>query len=280
VRDFLHGNTSFFMEAHDGLSAKIVEKAGFQGVWASSLALSSVLGKRDANEASWSELIDVAGRMAGVTHLPVLLDGDNALGEFNTMRQIVTNCCHRNIAGVAVEDKAFPKRNSLRDGDSVLLPTKTFQGIIRAGKDSQTNTDFMVIARTEALVAGCPVQEALDRAVSYAEAGADAILVHSRNTTGDDILAFLGEWTLPVPVVLVPTTYYKVSTHRLVDAGANVIIWGNHLLRAAMSAMTRVAYQVRSDCSVAEVEGCIARVDELFELMKYDELDDATELYT
>ena len=278
MEDFLKG-PSFLMEAHDGFSAKIVEKIGFEGVWASSLALSSVLGKRDANEASWSELIDVATRIVESTTLPVIFDGDNALGEFNTMRQIVSTCCSRNIAGLCIEDKDFPKRNSLRHGHSVLLPIKAFQGMIRAGKDTQSNDKFNLIARTEALVAGYPVQEALDRAASYVEAGADAILVQSRNTNGADILSFLNQWTLATPILLVPTTYYGVGTELLIHSGANVIIWGNHLLRAAMKSMMTVADTIRKKAGVSDVEGDIASIDELFQLMNYDELDDAYSNY-
>ena len=267
------------MEAHDGISSRIVEKAGFEGVWASSLTLASVLGKRDANEASWTELIALAGRIADSVTIPVLLDGDNACGHFNTARQMVAGCCRRGIAGVAIEDKVFPKRNSLRGGSVPLLPTNVFEGMIRAGKDSQISDDFCLVARTEALISGGTVSETLDRADAYLRAGADAVLVHSRSHDGRDIEAFMEKWGRRGPVVLVPTTYHRIGVGQLFDSGANLIVWANHLLRASVRAMLGAADQVRQRRTVAELGSTIASLEELFELMDYDELEDASRKY-
>ena len=144
----------FIMEAHNGLSAKIVEEAGFKGVWASGLSISTALGVRDRNEASWTQVIDVLEFMSDATSVPIMLDGDTGYGDFNNFRRLVKKLCQRDIAAVCIEDKIFPKTNSLIDGDQTLADIDEFCGKIKAGKDSQSDEDFSIIARVEALIAG------------------------------------------------------------------------------------------------------------------------------
>ncbi|MGC1952168.1 MAG: isocitrate lyase/phosphoenolpyruvate mutase family protein, partial [Gammaproteobacteria bacterium] len=170
----------FLMEAHNGLSAKIVEEAGFEGIWASGLSMSAALGVRDNNEASWTQVLEVLEFMADATSIPILVDGDTGYGNFNNFRRFVTKLCQRDIAGVCVEDKLFPKTNSFLGSHHPLAEIDEFCGKIKAGKDSQTDENFCIVARTEALVAGYPVEHALRRAEAYHAAGADAILIHSK----------------------------------------------------------------------------------------------------
>ncbi|MGH8579724.1 MAG: isocitrate lyase/phosphoenolpyruvate mutase family protein, partial [Gammaproteobacteria bacterium] len=164
----------FILEAHNGVSARIVEEAGFKGIWASGLALSAQYGVRDNNEASWTQVVEMLEFMADVTHIPILLDGDTGYGNFNNMRRLVRKLEQRAIAGVCVEDKLFPKTNSfIEGGRQALADVGEFCGKIKAGKDSQLDQGFCIVARVEALIAGWGVAEALRRAEAYAEAGAD-----------------------------------------------------------------------------------------------------------
>ena len=155
----------FLMEAHNGLSARIVREAGFKGIWASGLAISAQFGVRDNNEASWTQVVDVLEFMADASDLPILLDGDTGYGNFNNVRRLVKKLEQRGIAGVCIEDKQFPKTNSFIDGErQPLAAADEFCGKIKAGKDSQTDEHFSIVARVEALIAGWGMDEALRRA--------------------------------------------------------------------------------------------------------------------
>ncbi len=204
---------AFMMEAHDGLSARIVEEAGFEGIWASGLTLSASFGVRDNNELSWTQVVDHVAFMAEAASVPVLLDGDTGYGNFNNMRRLVRKLTQVGVAGVVIEDKLFPKTNSfLRSELQPLADIAEFCGKIKAGKDSQQDPDFVLVARVEALIAGWGLPEALKRAEAYHAAGADAILIHSKQSSPAEIFAFLAEWGNRSPVVLVPTTYWRTST--------------------------------------------------------------------
>jgi phosphoenolpyruvate phosphomutase len=185
----------FLMEAHNGLSAKIVEEAGFKGIWASGLSMSASIGVRDNNEASWTQILEIVEFMSDATTIPILIDGDTGYGNFNNMRRLVKKLEQRNIAGVCIEDKLFPKTNSFIRGDQQpLADIEEFCGKIQAGKDSQSDDDFCIIARVEAFIAGWGLQAALERANAYYEAGADAVLIHSKRSKPDEIIAFMKEW--------------------------------------------------------------------------------------
>jgi phosphoenolpyruvate phosphomutase len=181
----------FICEAHSGLSAKIVEEAGFKGIWASGLAISAQLGVRDNNEASWTQVLDVIEFMADASTLPIMLDGDTGYGNFNNVQRLVRKLEQRDIAAVCLEDKIFPKTNSFIGGNrQPLAEIDEFCGKIKAGKDAQANDNFSIVARVEAFIAGWGLAEALRRAEAYHAAGADAILIHSALRTPDEILAF------------------------------------------------------------------------------------------
>jgi len=184
LRALLEGpEMGFLMEAHDGLSAKIAEEAGFSAVWASGLSMSAALGVRDSNEASWTQVLEVLEFMADATTIPILMDGDTGYGNFNNVRRLVAKLCQRGIAGACIEDKLFPKTNSFIGHGQPLADMDEFCGKIKAGKDSQTDPDFVLVARVEALISGWGLDEALRRAHAYQEAGADAVLIHSKHQT-------------------------------------------------------------------------------------------------
>ena len=270
---------TFLMEAHSGLSAKIVEEAGFAGIWASGLSISASLGLRDSNEASWTQVLDVLEFMNDATHLPILVDGDTGYGNFNNVRRLVRKLCQRQIAGVCIEDKLFPKTNSFVGERQPLADVDEFCGRIKAGKDSQTDDDFVLVARVEALISGHGLDEALRRAEAYHAAGADAILIHSKQKTAAEILAFTGEWADRCPLVIVPTTYYSTPTAAFREAGISTVIWANHNIRASISAMRDTCRRIQKDECLHEIEGRIAGVQEVFRLVGNAELEDAERRY-
>lgn len=270
---------SFLMEAHNGLSAKIVEEAGFRGIWGSGLSISAALGVRDSNEASWTQVLEVLEFMSDATTIPILVDGDTGYGNFNNVRRLVKKLCQRGIAGVCIEDKLFPKTNSFIGEGQPLADIDEFCGKIKAGKDSQNDDDFCLVARIEALISGWGMNEALRRAEAYHAAGADALLVHSKRSNADEIVAFQAEWGDRCPVVIVPTTYYGTPTQRYRDAGISAVIWANQTLRASINAMREVTHTIRDQEEIATVEGRIASVGDVFDLADNAELTEAEGRY-
>lgn len=270
----------FILEAHNGLSARIVEEAGFKGLWASGLALSAAFGVRDSNEASWTQVLETVEFMADASTIPILLDGDTGYGNFNNMRRLVTKLEQRGVAGVCIEDKLFPKTNSFIEGDrQPLAEMDEFCGKIKAGKDSQADDDFNIVARVEALIAGWGLDEALRRAEAYRAAGADAILIHSKQSQPDEVLAFAQEWAGRSPLVIVPTKYYGTPTEVFRRAGISLVIWANHMLRTAVTAMQQTAAEIHRSQSLTGIEDQIAPVAEIFRLQGDEELRAAERRY-
>ena len=269
----------FILEAHDGLSAKIVEEAGFKGIWASGLAMSAALGVRDNNEASWTQVLEKLEFMSDATSIPIMVDADTGYGNFNNVRRLVQKLEQRGIAAMCIEDKLFPKTNSFIGEQQPLADVAEFAGKIRAAKDTQSDPEFCVVARVEALIAGWGIDEAMRRAEAYREAGADAILMHSKQAAADQILEFMGEWGDRLPVVIVPTMYPFTPTSVFEDAGISLIIWANHMLRASIGAMQHTAAAIHAARSLASVENEIVSVKEIFRLQNAGELKEAETRY-
>jgi phosphoenolpyruvate phosphomutase len=281
LRHMLHSaELEFLMEAHNGLSARIVREAGFKGIWASGLSISAQFGVRDNNEASWTQVVDMLEFMADASDLPILLDGDTGYGNFNNMRRLVRKLEQRGIAGVCIEDKQFPKTNSFLNGErQPLADIEEFVGKIAAGKDTQQDPNFSIVARVEALIAGWGMDEALRRAEAYRLAGADAILIHSKLSKPDEIVTFAKEWARRSPLVIVPTRYYSTPTEVFRKAGISTVIWANHLVRSAASAMQSVAKEIFESQTLVNVEDRIVSVNEIFRLQDADEYSAAERLY-
>lgn len=274
------GQVEFLMEAHNGLSARIVEEAGFKGIWASGLAISAALGVRDNNEASWTQVLEVVEFMIDATTVPILLDADTGYGNFNNVRRLVRKLEQRNVAAVCIEDKLFPKTNSFLGGKrQPLADIEEFSGKIKAAKDTQTDPDFCVVARVEAFIASWGLGEALKRAEAYYRAGADAILIHSAKSNADEVLSFMKEWNETCPVIIIPTMYYSTPARVFEEAGISVVIWANQLVRASVTAMQRIAGRIHEDKSMLTVEDEIAPIREIFRLQGADELMKAEREY-
>jgi len=238
------------------------------------------MGVRDNNEASWTQVLEVMEFMSDATTIPILLDADTGYGNFNNVRRLVRKLEQRNVAGMCIEDKLFPKTNSFINSEQQpLADIEEFAGKIKAAKDTQQDPDFCVVARVESLIAGWELEEALKRAEAYSLAGADAILMHSKLKTADQILEFMREWQNRCPVVIVPTTYYNTPTSVYEEAGISLVIWANHLLRSSIKAMQQTAAQIYEERSISSIEGQVVPVKEIFRLQDAAELEEAEKQY-
>ena len=162
--------------AFDAMSAKLVESAGFDAIWAGSFAISAIHNVPDASILTMTEFFDAASNMAQSCEIPVIADCDTGYGDANNVRHLVKKYENAGIAGVCIEDKTFPKQNSLlKDGNNPLLSEKDFVAKILAANDVKQNKAISIIARVEALISGIGMEEALKRAYAYEKAGADLI---------------------------------------------------------------------------------------------------------
>ena len=257
---------NFLMESHNALSAKIAEQAGFSGLWASGLTISAALGLSDRNEASWTQVLDVVEFMTDHVKIPVLVDGDTGFGNYHNVIRLVKKLFQKHVSGVCLEDKIFPKMNSFIGEGQKLADIDDFCSKIKAAKDTQLDDDFTVIARTEALISGMSMSEALKRAEHYWLAGADAILIHSKCDNADEIMTFAAEWSCRCPLVIVPTKYYATPTEKFRKANISTIIWANHSLRSSIVAMRETTRHIFENQSISRIEQDIATLDDVFSL--------------
>lgn len=270
---------SFLMEGHNAISARIARESGFRAIWASGLTISASMGVSDRNEISWTQVLEVVECMADSIDVPVLMDGDTGFGNFNNVMRLVKKMGQKGIAGVCLEDKLFPKMNSFLGEEQTLIETHEFCGKIKAAKDSQADGDFVVVARTEALVSGRGMKEALLRAEAYHRAGADAILIHSKQKTGDEVIEFGREWARRSPVCVVPTTYYRTPVDEYQRNGIANVIWANHSMRASVTALKKITQRIMEERSVMSIEDEISTVKEIFQLTNEFEVQQAESLY-
>jgi phosphoenolpyruvate phosphomutase len=252
--------------AHNPLGARLVEESGFDAVWASSLELSTSLALPDASIVTMTEALESARSMTEAVSIPVIADCDTGYGDVANVIHMVSRFEASGIAAVCIEDKMFPKVNSLAGPNHDLVSILEFGEKLTAAKRAQSTPEFAIIARTEALIAGRGVPEALRRAEAYVESGADAILVHSRATDPGQIWSFLDRWRLPVPVIVVPTTYFQVHAAELTAHGVRMVIYANQGIRAAVRAMKDAFREIQLAGTSSAVEPRIATLSELFEL--------------
>ncbi len=270
----------FILEAHNGLCAKIVEEAGFKGIWASGLTISASAGVRDCNELTWTQILDILEFMSDAVSIPILLDGDTGYGDFNNVRRLVRKLEQRSIAGLCLEDKLFPKTNSLIEGaEQRLAEIGDFCGKIKAAKDTQVDEDFVIVARTEAFIAGLGLAEVLCRADAYRQAGADAILVYSKRNDPEEIIGFMKEWGGRHPVVIIPTTYSSTPIDLFRRIGISMVIWANQNLRSVITAIRQTSMELMESKDLSRIEERIAPISEVFRLQGVDELEAAKKKY-
>jgi phosphoenolpyruvate phosphomutase len=257
--------------AHDALSARVAEEVGYDAVWASSLAISAARGLPDMSLLTMTDYLQAAGHINDVCAAPVIADCDTGFGNALNVAYMVRQYEAAGIAAVCIEDKVFPKRNSFVDTDQILEDADLFARKIEIAKQTQVTKDFLLIARTEAAIAGAGVDEALRRAHRYVDAGADAILMHSKSAEPDEVLGFLDEWQRRAPVVVVPTTYHGWPADRAAEAGVAMVIYANQALRAAVHSMRQALHEVLTAGCSAGIEKQIAPMAEIFRLQRVDD---------
>lgn len=252
--------------AHDGLGAQLIEKHGFDGAWASGLEISASHGVPDANILTMTQCLERAQEMHMASNMPVICDVDTGYGNSSNVRYMVELYEAAGMAGVVIEDKLFPKVNSFMPGRQELASIPEFCGKLSAARDARVAGDMLIIARIEALIAGWGLDEALKRGEAYMEAGADAILIHSKSKEPDEIRVFLKVWNKRSPVVLVPTTYPAMTYKEMGESGVHMIIYANQCLRASIDAQHKVLEVMQREKSTVSIEDKIATVKEIFEL--------------
>ena len=264
---FAGGDLIRIVGAHNGLSARLVEQAGFEGVWASGLEVSTSRVVPDANILTMTDFLRAAADMNEATSLPVIADADTGYGNANNVIHMVKKFEKEGIAAVCIEDKVFPKVNSYIPGRQELAAIPEVAGKIRAGKDAQETPDFMLFARVEALVAGHGMEEALRRARAYSEAGADGIFIHSKSRGCHEIETFVDAWDHVTPLVVCPTSYPDLTVDRAKNLGKiKVMIFANHGIRASIKAVNATFLTLAETGDLRSVESDIASMKEVFDI--------------
>ena len=258
--------------AFDAMSAKLVETSGFDAVWAGSFAISATHALPDASILTMTEFFDAASSMASTCEIPIIADCDTGYGGPSNVTHMVKKYESAGISSICIEDKTFPKQNSLlENGKNDLLSEKEFVAKILSAKQARNDKDFLIIARVEALISGAGMNEALKRATAYENAGADAILIHSKQKTPDEIFEFADSWKGSVPIVVVPTTYDSVKISELSLHNVKMIIFANQTLRASHLAMTKLLREMVDTEYISTIEQELSTMQDIFNLQEmYD----------
>ena len=258
--------------AYDSMSAKLVEVYGFDAVWAGSFAISAIHNVPDASILTMTEFFAAASNMAHACEIPVIADCDTGYGDATNVRYMVKKYENAGIAGICIEDKTFPKQNSLLEGgNNQLLSEKDFAAKILAANEAKQNKAFTIIARIEALISGIGIEQALKRAYAYEKAGADLILIHSKKITPEEIFEFSDSWKGSAPLVVIPTTYYSVNVDELIEHKIKMVIYANQTLRAAHFALSKLLKQMKNANNMSQVQNQMSSMDDIFKLQEmYD----------
>ena len=267
--------------ARDALDAKLIENAGFDFVWSSSLGVSASYAIPDASLISMKQYIEAARSMAEVIDIPIIIDADTGYGNANNVMYAVKQFEAAGLAAMSMEDKKFPKDNSLlAGGRQELARIEEFCGKIKAAKDTQKSEDFIVIARVEALIAGWGQQEAIKRAIAYVDAGADSILIHSKSKTPDEVVEFVKAWDRRTPITLVPTMYPDLTEEKIKELGkVKIVIYANHTFRAAVKAAEEILQEIKRAKGIHTINDMMVPVARLFELQGVPQMKENEKKY-
>jgi phosphoenolpyruvate phosphomutase len=261
--------------AHDALSARIIEEVGFPGVWASSFGISlSSQCSPDADLLTMSETLEVVRHIVSAVRVPVVADCNAGFGNAVNVMRVVREFEGAGAAGICIEDNPYPKRCSLYEGwRRPLVSVREMAGKVRAAKAAQLDPTFTVIARVEGFIAEHGVEAVVERADAYAEAGADAILVHAREFA--PLQEFLAAWRGHLPLVVVGTMFTQVPLAELERHGFRLVIYPNQAARAAVRAMQEVMATIIRTGRPHSVEDRIATLPEVYRLVRLDALREA-----
>jgi len=255
--------------AFDAMSAKLVENSGFDAIWAGSFGISATHALPDASILTMTEFLNVASNMEEACNIPIIADCDTGFGGPSNVSHMVKKYEKTGVAAVCIEDKTFPKQNSfLENSKQELLPEKEFVAKIIAAKEAKENSNFMIIGRTEALISGLGMKEAIKRANAYEKAGADAILIHSKQDTPEEIFEFSESWGGTLPLVVVPTSFPTVKLDELVSHKIKMVIYANQTLRATHAIISKVLEQLKNSASINDLSIDMTSMQEIFQLQE------------
>ena len=255
--------------AFDAMSAKLVELNNFDAIWAGSFAISATHALPDASILTMTEFLSISSNMADACSIPIIADCDTGFGGPSNVSHMVKKYESAGIAAISIEDKVFPKQNSLlENGTQKLLSEKDFVAKIIAANDAKNNENFMIIARVEALIAGLGVKEAKKRADAYEKAGANAILIHSKKDTPNEIFEFCDTWNGDIPIIAIPTSYPNVTLDELKNHKVRMVIYANQSLRAAHWAMAKHLNELSTAKSLSEVKTDLTTMEDIFHLQE------------
>tara|TARA_B100000953_G_scaffold295737_1_gene287360 strand:- start:149 stop:1045 length:897 start_codon:yes stop_codon:yes gene_type:complete len=255
--------------AFDAMSAKLVEINGFDAIWAGSFAISATHALPDASILTMTEFLYSASNMEAACNIPIIADCDTGFGGPSNVSHMVKKYEKSGIAAICIEDKTFPKKNSfLENSKQELLSEKEFVAKIIAAKEAKENPNFMLIARTEALISGMGIKEAIKRANAYEKAGADAILIHSKQNTPDEIFEFSESWGGTLPLVVVPTSYPTVKLDELISHRIKMIIYANQTLRVTHAIISKLLKQLKNSASISDISEDMSSMKEIFQLQE------------
>ena len=255
--------------AFDAMSAKLVENSGFDAIWAGSFGISATHALPDASILTMTEFLNVASNMEDACDIPIIADCDTGFGGPSNVSHMVKKYEKAGVAAVCIEDKTFPKQNSfLENSKQELLPEKEFVAKIIAAKEAKENSNFMIIGRTEALISGLGMKEAVKRANAYEKAGADAILIHSKQDSPEEIFEFSESWGGTLPLVVVPTSFPTVKLDELISHKIKMIIYANQTLRATHAIISKVLEQLKNSASIDDLSIDMTSMQEIFQLQE------------
>ena len=255
--------------AFDAMSAKLVENSGFDAIWAGSFGISATHALPDASILTMTEFLNVASNMEDACDIPIIADCDTGFGGPSNVSHMVKKYEKTGVAAVCIEDKTFPKQNSfLENSKQELLPEKEFVAKIIAAKEAKENSNFMIIGRTEALISGLGMKEAVKRANAYEKAGADAILIHSKQDSPEEIFEFSESWGGTLPLVVVPTSFPTVKLDELISHKIKMVIYANQTLRATHAIISKVLEQLKNSASINDLSIDMTSMQEIFQLQE------------
>jgi phosphoenolpyruvate phosphomutase len=261
--------------AYDALSARLIERAGFDGIWAGGFAISaSMKCIPDASFIDSSEQLGIERNIVEAVSIPVIADCDTGYGNALNVMRTVNDRERAGVAGICIEDNVYPKRCSFYAGvRRELIPIEEHCSKIKAAKAAQIFPEFVIIARTEALIAGWGQEEALKRVEAYAEAGADAVLIHSKSKKFDELRAVYKAWSGRVPLVVVPTIFDQTTAAEMEEAGAKIIIYANQPVRAAIRSIRETLDLIKKDTRPGAANDRIVTLPEVYDIVGVPQME-------
>ncbi len=259
---------------HDGISAHLAESAGFKCLFSSGFCISTSKNMPDVGLITMTENLNKSREIHLACSVPIIADVDDGFGDSVIVKRMVKEYENAGIAGICMEDNIHPKRNSLfPDLNHQLVPIDQFVEKIDIIKNSQNDADFIVIARIEAFIAEMGINEVLERANAYSNAGADMLLIHSNKSGPEEIFEFTSRWDGKTPLVAVPSTYSTTSAQVLYDNGYKVTVFANQAFRASLKAMKKAYNMLFNTQTISAIENDMMSLKDIYKTINYTDTE-------